>query len=75
MTPPESMRPGALLYDTATQQVGEYRSTQGGLLFLRPLGGGREWSAEAHAVRPPTDAERISAGVRAANVRSTGGLQ
>ncbi|MEU9243907.1 hypothetical protein [Streptomyces sp. NPDC048385] len=65
------MELGALLYDTATDQVGEYRDRSGPYAMLRPVGGGREWQADPAALRPATDRERISAGVRAANDRST----
>ncbi|MER7839650.1 hypothetical protein ABTY98_28130 [Streptomyces sp. NPDC096040] len=65
------MEPGTLLYDTATDQVGEYRDQSGPYAMLRPVGGGREWQADPAALRPATDRERISAGVRAANDRST----
>jgi hypothetical protein len=85
MTPPEPTnsptpttvppRPGALLFDTETDTVGELQDTQRGLHYLRPIGGGREWTATPDAVRPATDAERITAGVRAANARSTSTLR
>ena len=40
------MEPGTLLYDTATDQVGEYRDRLGPYAILRPVGGGREWQAD-----------------------------
>ncbi|WP_046732506.1 hypothetical protein [Streptomyces humi] len=64
------MEPGTLLYDTATDQVGEYRDRSGPYAILRPVGGGREWEADPATLRPATDRERISAGVRAANDRT-----
>ncbi|MGW2300981.1 hypothetical protein [Streptomyces sp. NPDC001809] len=30
---------------------------EGGVLYLRPPGGGTEWCAEAPDLRPPTEAE------------------
>ena len=63
------MEPGALLYDPATDKVGEYQEKSGPYALLRPVGGGREWQADPGSLRPATDAERISAGVRAANYR------
>ncbi|MER5529686.1 hypothetical protein ABT075_34735 [Streptomyces sp. NPDC002677] len=65
------MEPGTLFYDTATDQVGEYRDQSGPYAILRPVGGGREWQADPATLRPATDRERLSAGVRAANDRST----
>ncbi|MFJ9560232.1 hypothetical protein ACIRQQ_09345 [Streptomyces fuscichromogenes] len=64
------MEPGTLLYDTVTDQVGEYQDQSGPYAILRPVGGGREWQAHPAMLRPATDSERISAGVRAANDRT-----
>lgn len=64
------MEPGTLLYDTATDQVGEYRDQSGPYAMLRPVGGGREWQAHPSTLRAATDRERLSAGVRAANDRT-----
>ncbi|MEV6500703.1 hypothetical protein [Streptomyces prunicolor] len=63
------MEPGTLLYDPATNTVGEYQDKAGPYALLRPVGGGREWQADPGSLRPATDAERLSAGVRAANYR------
>ncbi|MFD0367914.1 hypothetical protein [Streptomyces sp. NPDC127114] len=38
--------------------------------MLRPLGGGREWQADPAHLRPATQDERLSAGVRAVNERA-----
>jgi hypothetical protein len=65
----ESMETGALLYDPATDKVGEYQDKSGPYALLRPVGGGREWQADPGSLRPATDAERLRAGVRAANAR------
>ncbi|OQR61357.1 hypothetical protein B6E66_25130 [Streptomyces maremycinicus] len=62
--------PGALLYDPATDKVGEYQDRSGPYAMLRPVGGGREWQADPAALRPATTEERLSAGVRAANRRA-----
>ncbi|MFC4504830.1 MULTISPECIES: hypothetical protein [Streptomyces] len=59
--------PGTLLYDPATDMVGEYRDSSGPYAMLRPVGGGREWQADPAALRPATDRERLRANVRAAN--------
>lgn len=69
--PSASFKPGALLYDPARAQVGEYRDRSGPYAMLRPVGGGREWQADPAALRPATPDERLTAGVRAANRRST----
>ncbi|MFD1828813.1 hypothetical protein ACFSJS_03915 [Streptomyces desertarenae] len=41
-----------------------------GRVWLRPLGGGREWDAEPHEVEPLTRREQLSARLAAANARS-----
>lgn len=64
------MEPGTLLYDPATDTVGEYQDKAGPYALLRPVGGGREWQADPGSLRPATDAERLRAGVRAANHRA-----
>ncbi|MEV6739310.1 hypothetical protein AB0N14_21215 [Streptomyces sp. NPDC051104] len=61
---------GALVYDPATRKVGEYQDRSGPYAMLRPIGGGREWQADPAALRPATQRERLSAGVRAANERA-----
>ncbi|MFI8824098.1 hypothetical protein [Streptomyces sp. NPDC053431] len=62
---------GAYLYDPVARKVGEYRGQAGPYAMLRPLGGGREWQADPERVRPATPAERLSAGVRAANEQAS----
>ncbi|KUO21023.1 DUF7848 domain-containing protein [Streptomyces dysideae] len=66
------MEPGTLVYDPRLSRVGEYQARQGPYVLLRPVGGGREWEADPTRIRPATPEERLSAGVRAANDRSTG---
>ncbi|WUC39788.1 hypothetical protein OG956_05620 [Streptomyces sp. NBC_00557] len=58
--------------DTATRRIGRVVDFIGGYVQLRPLGGGREWDAEARALRPVGGEEALSAGVAAANARSRG---
>ncbi|KOV76198.1 MULTISPECIES: hypothetical protein [unclassified Streptomyces] len=65
-----SHEPGRLLYDPATDRVGEYRDRAGPYVMLRPVGGGVEREADPERVRPATDRERLGAGVRAANQRA-----
>lgn len=48
---------GALLVDTASRAVGEFRDAMGGKIYLRPIGGGREWLASPENVRPATSAD------------------
>jgi hypothetical protein len=40
------MEPGTLLFDPATNRVGEYQDRSGPYAMLRPVGGGREWQAD-----------------------------
>ncbi|MGW9450064.1 hypothetical protein [Streptomyces sp. NPDC055632] len=61
---------GALVYDQVARVVGEFRGEAGPYVMLRPVGGGREWQADPADLRPATPAERLSAGVRAANDRA-----
>ena len=64
---------GDLVYDVATGKVGQAMGHEGPYWQLRPVGGGHEWDAEG-PIRPPTDAERLSAGVAVVNARSRSGL-
>ncbi|MEW1830476.1 hypothetical protein [Streptomyces sp. NPDC088196] len=64
---------GDLVYDEASRKVGQAMGHEGPHWQLRPVGGGREWDALG-PIRPPTDAERLSAGVAVANARSRSGL-
>ncbi|AYN40649.1 hypothetical protein D9753_19090 [Streptomyces dangxiongensis] len=72
-TTSEPHEPGRLLYDPATDRVGEYRDRVGPYAMLRPVGGGVEWEADPATLRPATDRERLGASVRAVN-RRTGSL-
>ncbi|WP_314222976.1 hypothetical protein [Streptomyces zaehneri] len=65
---------GELVYDPARHKVGEYQDMAGPYAMLRPVGGGREWEANPALIRPATPAERLSAGVKAANLRAERGL-
>ena len=62
---------GDLVYDESARKVGHAMGHEGPHWQLRPVGGGREWDARG-PLRPPTDAERLSAGVALANARSRG---
>ncbi|MGW3038977.1 hypothetical protein ACWC9T_02795 [Kitasatospora sp. NPDC001159] len=43
---------GELVLDRRTGRTGIYMDTIGGEHYLRPEGGGREWTAEPHHVSP-----------------------
>ncbi|MEU2930578.1 hypothetical protein ABZ636_36955 [Streptomyces sp. NPDC007251] len=58
--------------DTAAQRIGRVMGFVGTYVQLRPLGGGREWDAAPHALRPVTVDEALSASVAVANARSRG---
>lgn len=58
-----------LVYDEATRKAGRVMGHVGPHWQLRPPGGGREWDANG-PLRPPTAAEKLSAGVAMANTRS-----
>ncbi|OEU86018.1 hypothetical protein DB35_10750 [Streptomyces abyssalis] len=64
-----------LLVDTRTSKIGELVGRDGTQLLLRPVRGGREWTCPPGSTREPTAAEKMHAGVAAANARSTGGLR
>ncbi|MEU0400498.1 hypothetical protein ABZ318_09610 [Streptomyces sp. NPDC006197] len=67
------MELGAWVYDQVAGVVGEFKGAAGPYVMLRPVGGGREWQADPADLRPATPAERLSAGVRAANERARAG--
>lgn len=64
---------GELVADIHGDTLGTVMGHVGGRVQLRPPGGGREWDALPERLRPPTVAERLSAGVREANRRSVRG--
>ncbi|MEU8622969.1 hypothetical protein [Streptomyces sp. NPDC048623] len=51
---------GSFVVDTSngTPRPGEVTAHDGGTLYLRPPGGGIEWTVEPAHVRPPTEDER-----------------
>ncbi|MBF9068332.1 hypothetical protein [Streptacidiphilus fuscans] len=71
--PPQA---GALLYDAVKDKVGEFRSmTQhDDRYWLRPVGGGHEWSARLESLHPAERYEELRARVQAANRQSRWGL-
>ncbi|MFI5795151.1 hypothetical protein [Streptomyces sp. NPDC051677] len=48
---------GTVMKDTARDKFGEFRERLGGRVYLRPVGGGREWAASPDVVRQATYAE------------------
>jgi hypothetical protein len=64
---------GVVVYDPVTRKVGEFQDKAGPYAMLRPVGGGREWEADPSQLRPATAAQRLSAGVKAANARAVQG--
>lgn len=47
-------RVGDLVSDKLTGRVGEYRGTVGGECYLRPPGGGIEWTTAPSNLGPPS---------------------
>ncbi|MFF0041694.1 H/ACA ribonucleoprotein complex subunit GAR1/NAF1 [Streptomyces mirabilis] len=62
---------GDLVYDEATRKVGRIVDRVGPYWQLKPPGGGREWDARG-ALRPATQAERLSCDLALVNARSRG---
>jgi len=51
---------GTVLVDTARDRFGEFRAVTEGVIgyWLRPVGGGREWTASPDRLREATPAEQ-----------------
>ncbi|GGX70355.1 hypothetical protein [Streptomyces hiroshimensis] len=64
---------GTFVVDTRDGVVGQVMRNAGPQLLLRTLSGGKEWEAEADAVRPVSEAELLRAKVQAANSASRWG--
>ncbi|WP_327679616.1 hypothetical protein [Kitasatospora sp. NBC_00458] len=45
---------GQLVHDRRTRRTGVYMDTVGGRLYLRPVGGGIEWTTRPEYVGPPS---------------------
>ncbi|MEU7168544.1 hypothetical protein AB0A70_28525 [Streptomyces morookaense] len=54
---------GAWLMDTQRIKVGQFMGAEGGLMYLRPPGGGKEWPVKPQHVRGATLHERQTAGI------------
>ncbi|MFJ4769865.1 hypothetical protein ACIP88_12205 [Streptomyces uncialis] len=74
-TPVGTIAVGTLVIDTAGRRIGRFEDSLGSRCFLRPLGGGREWTVDPDHVRQATEAEILAAKVAAANARSTGAVR
>ncbi|MEI5036131.1 hypothetical protein RB201_36240 [Streptomyces sp. S1A(2023)] len=71
--PPDPPAPGTLVVDTARgDRVGEFLGVAGPYWSLRPVGGGVEWEAEPHRVRPALLIEQLRARTARLNARSRG---
>ncbi|MEU5282457.1 hypothetical protein N7925_13835 [Streptomyces sp. CA-278952] len=71
--PPDPPAPGTLVVDTGRgDRVGEFRGVAGPYWSLRPVGGGAEWEAEPHRVRPALLIEQLRARTARLNARSRG---
>jgi hypothetical protein len=65
-----ALRIGSVAYDKAYDRVGVVMALVDGEVFLRPVGGGCEWTAQLDQLRPATRAEELSAKNAAVNRRS-----
>ncbi len=66
---------GVLAFDAGRGVVGMVMEVTWGLVYLRPEGGGVEWTARREDVRPATVLDRIRPALNELNVRSNrGGL-
>ncbi|MGQ4715011.1 hypothetical protein ACUN22_15140 [Streptomyces anulatus] len=71
--PPGLPALGALVVDSGHgDRVGEFRGVAGARWSLRPVGGGVEWEAEPHRVRPALLIEQLRARTARLNARSRG---
>jgi hypothetical protein len=64
---------GTLAPDTRTQKVGRVMERGGSLVFLRPPGGGVEWTASPSDLEPVAASDGLSARVTEENARSRRG--
>ncbi len=61
---------GDLVWDAAANKLGKLMARSPSAVWLRPAGGGREWTARTQDVRPATAAEELRSRVAEANARS-----
>ncbi|WP_410537896.1 hypothetical protein [Streptomyces sp. KL2] len=67
---PPAIAVGSVARDLRDGRIGDVMDVHPGRVWLRPLGGGREWDAKPDDVRPLTAHEQLSARLAAANARS-----
>lgn len=67
---PVSFRPGLLLVDTRTDQVGVVMGCEGPYVQLRPPAGGMEWDVPPADLRPAEANDQLRAQVAAVNARA-----
>ncbi|MEK8170553.1 hypothetical protein NKH77_15950 [Streptomyces sp. M19] len=63
---------GVVVRDTSADRVGEVMDVRDARVFLRPLGGGREWEADPVATEVVPPGEVLHLKVQVANDRSLG---
>ncbi|UED88465.1 hypothetical protein K4G22_14145 [Streptomyces profundus] len=61
--------------DLTSDQVGRVMAHLSGRVYLRPPGGGREWTASAEDLRPISASESLRARVAEANRRAVRGTR
>ncbi|MCM2391037.1 hypothetical protein [Streptomyces albipurpureus] len=64
---------GAVVRDADAKRVGEVMDYFTGIYFLRPLGGGQEWSVGGESLSLWTRADQLSAAVATVNATSRRG--
>lgn len=63
----EPLTVGEKAMDTARNKIGTFMGTLGSLHYLRPLGGGTEWTTSEEYVRRATTTEVVAAKLDAHN--------
>ncbi|WP_228080618.1 hypothetical protein [Streptomyces profundus] len=66
---------GSMARDLTSDQVGRVMAHLSGRVYLRPPGGGREWTASAEDLRPISASESLRARVAEANRRAVRGTR
>lgn len=57
-------REGVYVWDKVRGEVGRVMDERLGQVYLRPVGGGREWPAKPRDLRLATKVEKAAAGVK-----------
>ncbi|SOD67558.1 hypothetical protein SAMN06297387_1326 [Streptomyces zhaozhouensis] len=66
---------GTMARDVTSDQVGRVMAHLSGRVYLRPPGGGREWTANPEDLRPISASESLRARVAEANRRAVRGTR